>query len=325
MSDTRSEVSYYDRIMAYLGIQTQIRKNNRNSVFLLMGFPAILLGMMYLFFLFTTQGTYTTPEQEFARTAPWVLVGTAVWFAVAWKFNTSMIQAATGSRTLERRDNKRVYNLVENLCIANGMRMPKVNVIEDDSLNAFASGINDNTYTVSFSRGIINKLSDDELEGVIAHELVHIRNRDVRLLIISIIFVGIFAFIANMAFRSLQFGAMGRSRNDGKSNAPVILIVLVLSALAYFISILLRFGISRSREYSADAGAAEMTRKPWALAGALRKISGDPLIEAVKNRDVAQMFIENPQLSDKKGFSLGSLFATHPPIKERISVLEQFA
>jgi len=311
--------------LAYVGIQKQIRKNNRNSVLLLIAFPALLLGMVYLFLFFTTHETYKTPEDEFLRIAPYVIAATAVWFLIAWKFNTAMINAATGSRPLERKENKRVYNLVENLCIANGMRMPKINVIEDDSLNAFASGINDSTYTVSLSRGIINKLNDDELEGVIAHELAHIRNRDVRLLIISIIFVGIFAFIANVAFRGLRFGAIGGNRNNNKNSAPAILIILILSAVAYFISLLLRFGISRSREFMADAGAAEMTRKPWALASALRKISGDPLIEAVKNRDVAQMFIENPQLSDDKGFSIGSIFATHPPIKKRIAVLEQFA
>jgi heat shock protein HtpX len=311
--------------VAYIGIQKQIRKNNINSVFLLIAFPALLLAMVFLFLFFTTHETYKTPEGEFARVAPFVIGATGIWFLIAWKFNTAMINSATGARPLERKENKRIYNLVENLCIANGMQMPKINVIEDDSLNAFASGISNSTYTVSLSRGIINKLNDDELEGVIAHELAHIRNRDVRLLIISIIFVGIFAFIANVAFRGLRFGAIGGNRSNNKNSAPAILIILVLSAVAYFISLLLRFGISRSREYMADAGAAEMTRKPWALAGALRKISGDPLIEAVKNRDVAQMFIENPQLSDKKGFSIGSIFATHPPIKKRIAVLEQFA
>lgn len=311
--------------MAYVGIRGQIRKNNRNSVFLLIAFPALLLGMVYLFFLLTTDPNYSQPLDGFMRTAPYVVGATALWFLIAWKFNTAMINAATGSKPLERKENKRIYNLVENLCIGNGLPMPKVNIIEDDSLNAFASGINNKTYTVSLSRGIIEKLDDDELEGVIAHELAHIRNRDVRLLIISIIFVGIFAFIANVAFRSLRFGTITTRRDNNKNSAPAILIILALSAIAYLISILLRFGISRSREYMADAGAAAMTRKPWALAGALRKISDDPLIEAVENRDVAQMFIENPQLKRKDGFSLGNLFSTHPPIKKRIATLEQFA
>jgi heat shock protein HtpX len=200
------------------------------------------------------------------------------------------------------------------------MKMPAINIIDDDSLNAFASGLNDRSYAISLSNGIINKLEDDELEGVMAHELTHIRNRDVRMLIVSIIFVGIFSFIANMLFRGIRFGSIG---SRGKNNAPVLLIVLAITGIAYLISMLLRFAISRSREYMADAGSAEMTRKPYALANALRKISADPLIEAVRSRDVSQLFIENPQLSDKK-FSIDSVFATHPPIENRIALLEQF-
>lgn len=177
------------------------------------------------------------------------------------------------------------------------------------------------SFAISLSRGIINKLDDEELEGVIAHELTHIRNRDVRLLIISIIFVGIFAFIAQMAFRSLQFGAYSRRREKG--NLPVILIAIAIAAVCYFIAILLRFGISRSREYMADAGAAELTKKPYALASALRKIDQDPLIEAVQSRDVAQLFIDNPS-PEETGFSFSNLFSTHPPIKKRIQLLDQF-
>ncbi len=305
----------------YVGIQSQVRKNNVNSVIMLVAFPILLLGMVYLFLLFTSPQEYhSQASSTFTGIAPFVLLGTGIWFLVAWFMHTTIIQQATGSRPLERKENKRVYNLVENLCIASGLKVPKIFVIEDDSLNAFASGVNDRTYAVSLSRGIINKLNDDELEGVIAHELAHIRNRDVRLLIISVIFVGIFSFIANMAFRGLRFGSFG---NRGKNNAPVILVALVISGIAYILSMLLRFGISRSREYMADAGSAEMTRKPYALASALRKISGDPLIEAVKSRDVSQMFIENPQLVNKE-FSIDRVFATHPPIEKRIELLEQF-
>jgi len=306
----------------YVGIQSQIRKNNLNSVLMLVAFPLLLLGMVYVFLFFSTpQGGGVPVGSTFAGVAPLVIAATLIWFAVAWFFHTSIIQQATGSRPLERRENKRVYNLVENLCISTGMAIPRIFIIEDDSLNAFASGISDRTYAISLSRGIINQLEDDELEGVIAHELTHIGNRDVRLLIISVIFVGIFSFIANMVFRSARFGSFG---NRGKNNAPVLLVALAVSGVAYLISLVLRFGISRSREYMADAGAAEITRKPWALAGALRKISGDPLIEAVKSRDVSQMFIENPQLVNKE-FSIDRVFATHPPIEKRIRLLEQFA
>jgi len=279
--------------------------------------------MVYAFLFFTAQ--QKDPQlinSTFTNVIPFVLIGTSLWFLIAWFFHNSMIRMATGSKPLERIDNKRVYNLIENLCISRGMKIPQIYIIEDDSLNAFASGINDSTYSVSLSRGIIEKLDDDELEGVIAHELSHIRNRDVRLMIISIIFVGIFAFIAEMAFRSLRFGAFSRGR--GKGNGAIILVAIVISAVCYLIAILLRFGISRSREYMADAGAAEMTRKPYALANALRKIDQDPLIEAVQRRDIAQLFIENPQPEEKK-FSFSNLFSTHPPIQKRIELLDQFA
>jgi heat shock protein HtpX len=307
--------------MKYVGIQSQIWKNNINSVLMLVAFPLLLLGMVYLFLFFAIKKEMeTTPESIFIQAAPFVILGTMIWFTVAWIFHSSIIRMATASRPLERMENKRVYNLVENLCIANGMKMPDINIIEDDSLNAFASGVNEKSYAISLSRGIINYLNDDELEGVIAHELTHIRNKDVRMLMVSIIFVGIFSFIANMLFRSIRFGSLG---GRGKNNGPVILIALAISAIAYLISLLLRFAISRSREYMADAGAAEMTRRPYALASALRKISADPLIEAVRSRDVSQLFIENPQTMDK-GFSIDKVFATHPPINKRIELLEQF-
>jgi len=231
-----------------------------------------------------------------------------------------MIATATASRPLERKENKRVYNLVENLCISTGMVMPKINIIEDDSLNAFASGINSKTFTVSLSRGIIDKLDDSELEAVIAHELTHIRNRDVRLLIISIVFVGIFAFVSEALFRSMRFGNLGKNKKAGAG----ILIALLLAAFGYLIASLFKFALSRKREYLADAGAAELTRNPLALASALKKISSDSTIEAVKRKDVAQLFIENPQVKEKDAFSLSSFFSTHPPISKRIQILEQF-
>lgn len=308
--------------MTYIGIQTQIRRNNFNSVLLILAFPVVLLGMVYAILYFSQrQQEVQIVNDTFVRVVPFVILGTTIWFLVAWLIHNSLIRMATGAKPLERIENKRVYNLVENLCISKGMRIPKIYVIEDDSLNAFASGINQRTFSVTLSRGIIDKLEDDELEGVIAHELSHIRNRDVRLMIVSIIFVGIFAFVAEMAFRSIRFGALSRGKKD---SGIAILVVIVVSAICYLIALLLRFGVSRSREYMADAGAAEMTRKPYALASALRKISSDPLIEAVENRDIAQLFIENPQPEEKK-FSFSNLFSTHPPIQKRIELLDQFA
>jgi heat shock protein HtpX len=248
---------------------------------------------------------------------PFILIGVSIWFLVAYSGHAAFIRMATDAQPLERKDNMRVYNLVENLCIQLGMSTPKIYIIDDDSLNAFASGIDQKSYAITLSKGIIDKLNDDELEGVIGHELTHIRNRDTRLLIISIIFVGIFAFLAQMALRSIRFTG-GRKKDGGY----IILIAIAVTAVCYFISIFLRFGISRKREYLADAGSAEMTKKPYALANALRKIDNDPLIEAVHNEDVAQLFIDNPR--DKKKSFFAGLFDTHPPIEKRIQLLEQF-
>jgi heat shock protein HtpX len=214
--------------------------------------------------------------------------------------------------------------MVENLCISCGMKTPKINLIEDDSLNAFASGVDPSNFTVSLSRGIINKLNDEELEAVIAHELSHIRNRDVRLLIVSIIFVGIFAFITEALFRMIRFGGGGsRGKKDGGS---IILIALILAAIGYLLSSLFRFALSKKREYLADSGAAELTRNPLALASALEKISADSRIEAVQRKDIAQLFIDSPQEKKKNSVvsSVASLFSTHPPIEKRIAILRQF-
>jgi heat shock protein HtpX len=303
--------------MQYVGLIHQIQRNNRNSFLLLIAFPIVLLGMFYVFFFFADKQEIDLVNQHFLQTIPFVIIGVSIWFLIAWAGHAAFIRMATSSKLLERKENTRVYNLVENLCIQLGMKTPNIYIIDDDSLNAFASGINENTYSVSLSKGIIEKLNDEELEGVIAHELTHIRNRDTRLLIISIIFVGIFAFLSQMALRTLRFGG-GRKKDGGY----IILIAIAVTAICYFISLFLRFGISRSREYLADAGAAEMTKKPYALANALRKVDSDPLIEAVQNEDVAQLFIDNPQTQKKSFFS--GLFDTHPPIKKRIELLEQF-
>lgn len=322
--------------MQYVGIQTQQSRNNFRSLLLLFLFPCLIVGLTYLFCyllnLLAYQGDGMSTAQilnystgMFVNLVPYVIGGVLIWFLIAYFANTSIINSATGSEPLSRKDNKRVYNLVENLCMSQGMKMPKINIIHDNSLNAFASGINERTYTVTLSQGIIDKLDDQELEAVIAHELSHIRNNDVRLLIISIVFVGIFAMLAQVAMRSIYYSSMTRSRNDKNNTAVLVILVMVVAAIGYFFSMLMRFAISRKREYLADAGSAEMTKNPLALASALRKISADPDIEAVQREDVAQLFIEHPGKQAKSKLSgLSGLFATHPPIEKRIQVLEQF-
>lgn len=319
--------------MQYIGLHTQQVRNNVRSIVLLCLFPCLVVGLVFAFCLLLTHLLYETGSEYsltdeslhlFLSIVPYVLGGVLIWFIIAYFAHTAIIRNATGARSLSRKENKRVYNLVENLCMSQGMNMPKINIIDDNSLNAYASGINRHSYTVTLSQGIIDKLNDEELEGVIAHELTHIRNHDVRLLIISIVFVGLFSMLAETAMRSIYYAPRSRDREKNNNTVLILLLVALLAAVGYFFATLMRFAISRKREYMADAGSAEMTKDPLALASALKKIAQDPQIEAVTRNDVAQLFIEHPS-GKKMGLNgVSNLFATHPPIIKRIEILEQF-
>jgi heat shock protein HtpX len=277
-----------------------------------------LIGI-YAFLFFAFDGNAGDINREFLYILPFVIGGVLIWFLIAFASHSTMIKMSTGAESLSRKENMRIYNLMENLCMTVGMKMPKLYVINSPALNAFASGINEKTYAVTLTTGIIEALDDKELEAVIAHELTHIRNRDVRLLIISIIFVGIFAFVVNVLFRSMIYGS-GRRRRDSKVDGRVMLIALLVAIVVYVLSIMFKFALSRKREYLADAGAVELTKDPSSMANALRKISGRADLE-VRSSDVKQMFIENSPQKNAVGFS--GLFATHPPIEKRIAFLEQ--
>jgi heat shock protein HtpX len=331
--------------MTYVGIHTQQVQNNMKSLLLLILFPCIILAMVYAFLAFINmqevpdgyqsshmQFDAMATNEAFLMALPFVVGIVGIWFIVSYFANASMVRHATGARPLERRENPRVYNIVENLTMTCGMPMPKINVIDDPQLNAFASGIDEKSYTVTVTTGICNRLNDDELAGVIGHELTHIRNRDTRLLIVSIIFVGIMSTVLSLVIRMMWntfvFGGGGRrrdSKNGGASVIVVMLVAIVLAAVGYFFTLLTRFAISRKREYMADAGGAELCGNPLALASALRKISGDPGLGGVDREDVAQLFIVRPQ-AFKSEFTnmMSNLFSTHPPIEKRIAYLEQF-
>lgn len=313
----------------FVGIQTQIKRNNFRSTLILIAFPLLLLAAVFAVVYFFTFDEYGNPQPEaaldiFLGAIPATIIIVGIWFLIAYFFNAKMIAMATGSKTLSRKENMRVYNLTENLCMSVGMQMPKLRIIESKALNAYASGIREKDYAVTLTRGIVDKLEDDELEGVIAHELMHIRNKDVRLLVVSIIFVGIFSFVVQIAFRSFLYGSMTRRNN--KDSGKGMIVILLIAAVAYFISLLFKFALSRKREYMADSGAADMTRKPWALASALKKIAPNHHVDDVKSEDVQELFIENTPKDGKVGFlgGLGKLFSTHPPIEKRIKFLEQF-
>lgn len=334
--------------MRYVGMLTQIRRNNMMSIILLIMFPVIILVTVWVFLALLNyfgNGYYNqygemvyqldaaTVNAYFLSAVPWVVGGVGLWFLVAYFSNASMVRLATGARPLERRENPRVYNIVENLCMTCNMDMPKINVVDDPQLNAFASGIDKGSYTVTVTTGILNVLDDDELAGVIGHELTHIRNHDTRLLITSIVFVGIISTIMSMVvqmmYHTALWGGGNRRSDDERGNGLSVIVVLLVGfvccAIAYFFTMITRFAISRKREYMADAGGAELCGNPLALASALRKISVQPGLGGVSREDVAQLFIIHPSslASGVMGF-MNSLFSTHPDTAKRIAILEQF-
>src|SRR5574343_206384 len=209
--------------MEYIELQNQIARNNRRSIGLLIAFPGLILIAVYAFLFFVSDKNIDNTNLRFIQIAPIVLVAVGIWFIIAYLFQASIIKATSGAKTLERNENLRVYNLTENLCMSVGMKMPKLYVIDSSALNAFASGINEKSYAVTLTTGIIEHLNDEELEGVIAHELTHIRNKDVRLLIVSIIFVGILSFAVDLLLRNLLWGGGRRDKEDNKG----VLIALV--------------------------------------------------------------------------------------------------
>ena len=342
--------------MKYVGIQTQIWRNNRNTVLLLLLFPVILLAMvlgtiMMLDWIgfFCWDGVCAPGMQAttfhwdviwpyFLKAMPYTRGVTAVWFIIAYFANTAIIRHATHARPLERKENVRVYNIVENLCIAGGIEMPKINIVEDPNLNAYASGIDINSYTITLTTGIINALDDTELSAVVGHELTHIKNRDTRLMVVCIVFVGIFSMTVNVLLRilsSMWHSPRPRSRrkNDsaGAGIVLVLLIALVWASIGYLFSTLARLAISRKREYVADTGGAELCGDSLALASALRKISANPGLADVKRDDIAQLYVIHPDEEFDNDMGLKGLvakanilFCTHPDTPERIKLLEQF-
>ena len=320
------------------GLQTHIWNNNWKTVLLMAGFPVLLLLLTYGLFLgFAGFAGYSTgPDpvagyfiwaaDALAQAWPFAIAGAILWFGIAYAFYQNIIDAATGARKVERTAEPKLYNLLENLCISRGITMPALRIMETDALNAFATGLHKGQYSITVTRGLMNTLSDEELEAVLAHELTHIRNADVRLLIIAVIYVGIFSFVGEMGFRSLRFGSVGgsssrrsgSSRDSGGGAAIAIIVAVVIIAIAYALAIVIRFALSRRREYLADAGAVELTKNPDAMISALQKISGNAVVASAPS-EVREMFIENPH-SD-----FASVFATHPPIEKRIEALAKFA
>jgi heat shock protein HtpX len=319
--------------MAAFGLYTHIQSNKRRSIALLIGLFFLVYVMTYAGALLAEAMTGYGGVNEMMRAAlrdliyalPWVTGGTLLWIVIAYRFHQSMIDALTGGREVTRQEEPGLYNLLENLCISRGITMPKLKVAEDDALNAFATGLNDKQYSITVTSGLIARLDDREMEAVLGHELTHIRNGDVRLLIIAVVIAGVLSFFAELVFRLLFQGGMrwggGRSSSsDRKSSGAgvAVLIALALIAVAWLLSIVIRFALSRSREFLADAGSVELTKDPDAMISALRKIEGRGELQGATSA-VMEMCVDNP----REGFA--DLFATHPSIDSRIAALVKFA
>ncbi|MBN2664213.1 MAG: M48 family metallopeptidase [Bacteroidales bacterium] len=314
--------------MRYIGLQEQITTNKVKSVIVLILYPIITAISFWCVFWLVG---YLFEYEAGIEIVLGVILFFLLWYFIAYLIHSSIIKSVTGSSILQRNQNPRVYNIIENLSIASGMLMPKVNIIRVNTFNAFASGIDNKTYTITLTEGLINYLNTEELEGVVAHELSHIKNKDVNLSMYSIIFAGFFNYIALTVGVVFVFFAKSDEQVKilGNENRPGLLGIVALIIMPFFLILaittlitkIMSFLLSRKREYLADANAVEITKNPKALASALRKISGNPFIEQMKNKSFAPLFIEKP--FEKEGFTFFGLFNTHPSIEKRIKILEQ--
>jgi heat shock protein HtpX len=321
------------------GLYTHIQKNRLKSIFLLASFVLLIHAVLFSLVLIYEAATFGETGEEIFEAAvddlrsawPVGLIAAGAWFVIAFLFHQWMIDRATRAQGVERLEEPRLYNLMENLCISRGIPMPKLKIIETEALNAFASGIRRRNYSVAVTRGLMQALSERELECVLAHELTHIRNRDTQMMVVAVIFAGIIAFIGDIVFRRLDFPfgyspqpgrSQSSSRRRGEGGAGVVLIILIalaVIAISWGVSVLIRFAISRSREFLADAGAVELTKDPDAMISALRRIERQAAIPDMPSRMHA-FFIESPALNPPRGW-----FATHPSVNERVAALKTFA
>ncbi len=319
--------------MAAYGLYTHIQSNKRRSIALLIGLFFLVYVMVFAGALLAEALTVDAPldyllraaQYDFLKAVPFATIGTVIWIAIAYKFHQQMIDAVTGAQPVARKEEPRLYNLLENLCISRGITMPTLRIADDDALNAFATGLNEKQYSITVTRGLINALNDQEIEAVLGHELTHIRNGDVRMLVIAVVIAGVISFFGELIFRTffrnMMWGGGRRSSGDGdrKGGAGLaIIIAIAIIAVVWILSVVIRFALSRQREYLADAGSVELTKNPDAMISALRKIEGRSEIPGA-NSAVMEMCIDNPRV----GFS--NVFDTHPPVEARVEALVKFA
>lgn len=310
------------------GLYTHQRNNRIRSNFLLVGlFLLVYLTVWGLLLVAYGYGgvprgrsAFSEAGRTFLSWLPVITLATLAWIFIGFRVNVALIGAVSGAKGISREENPKLYRMLENLCISRGLVTPKLAIIQSDALNAFASGVNDKQFTVTLTTGLIEQLNDAELEAVIAHELTHIRNGDVRLMVIAIVIAGVISFVGEVMFRGLTRRSIrySSSSDDKKGNGIAILIGIAVIAISWFLAIVVRLSLSRAREYLADAGAVELTKNPDAMISALLKISGRADIEGVPS-GVMDMCFEN----DPDDFA--DLFSTHPSVTKRVQALVQTA
>ena len=317
--------------MAAYGLYTHIQSNRRRSV-------ALLIGLFFLVYVLVYAGALVAVGLSFnadlptlmqiawidlLKAAPFATIGTLIWIVIAYYFHQNMIDAITGGRDVTRGDEPRLYTILENLCISRGITTPKLKIINSDALNAFATGMNDKQYSITVTTGLLSRLNDNEIEAVLGHELTHIRNGDVRMMVIAVIIAGVVSFFVELVFRLWFYNGISfrSSRDDGRRGGgagAAILIAIGLLVVAYILSFIIRLALSRSREFLADAGSVELTKNPDAMISALRKIESRGELPGATS-SVMEMCIDNP----REGF--GELFDTHPSVDSRVAALVKFA
>ncbi len=313
-------------------------KNRWRTAMLMLLFPAMILTITYLGIVIMQAYGGSGPDplgssvDAFFAVSPFVIVGTALWTILMLFRGKNMVLRMAGARPIAKADAPEVYRIVENLAIRTGIKTPAVYIIEDESLNAFATGYSPDKAVVAVTRGIMGKLTKEELEAVLAHEFGHILNRDIRVMLIAVTLVGILQLMSDMILRGVWYGGRSRrSNSDGKNNGGggiIILAIIAVWLIGFIGSVLVQLGISRKREFLADAESAYLTRNPEALMTALQKISSDARVEVLDGkRSIAALCIEDP-LENKASRSslldsLQGLFSTHPSTKHRIEELRR--
>ncbi len=245
-----------------------------------------------------------------------------IYSIIAYYQGGNMILKLTGAKPVTKQEYPHLYHSIEAIAIAAGIKAPKAYVIEDDAMNAFATGKDPNNAAITVTTGLLKVLNRQELEGVIAHEMAHIKNYDIRFMMLTTVLIGIVGLLSGFLFRIIIFGGNNRSK-DGKLFIIFLIVAVLLAILTPIFAQIIKLAISRKREYMADASAAIFTRYPPGLASALNKISQSDKKLKVANSSTAHLFISSPYGKKKKKSFLKKIFSTHPPIEDRIKRLSE--